>query len=62
MTRPLSRLASFCCLLLLLAGCGLKGELYIPEKEPAAAQTPAPAAPGTAENAGDENDEGNGGD
>ena len=30
-------------MLLQLPGCGLKGDLYIPEKAPAAA--PAPAAP-----------------
>jgi predicted small lipoprotein YifL len=41
-------LASACVLALLLAGCGQKGPLYLPDKKPAAVTPPAaaPAAPG----------------
>jgi predicted small lipoprotein YifL len=39
--------AAGCLLLMLLAGCGQKGPLYLPDKKPAAVTPPAaaPAAP-----------------
>ena len=41
-------LALFCALAIVLAGCGLKGPLYLPEKSREVIIRPAPGAPAEA--------------
>ena len=57
MTEMLSRIAALACALVLLAGCGLKGDLYIPEAEPSAAQTPSSDTSVSPEYVDEENDQ-----
>ena len=38
------RVAVFCCLYALLAGCGQRGDLYLPDEPRAEAGEPPPAA------------------
>lgn len=51
------RIGVLLCLVLLLSGCGLKGDLYIPEKEAPGRTQPAAAPQETPAN-GEEQNEG----
>ena len=46
-------LAPFCAIAIVLAGCGLKGPLYLPEKSREVIIRPAPGAPGEAATPGE---------
>lgn len=43
-TDPVIRIGALGCMLLSMSGCGLKGDLYIPEREATGQTTPEPAA------------------
>ena len=63
MTESMVRFAALAAMLLSMSGCGLKGNLYIPEKEPAnqvqSDPVPKPEAAGADEEQNDNETTGN---
>lgn len=54
MTESSVRLTAVAAMLLWLSGCGLKGDLYVPEKQPANQAQSEPLATPAPADAGDE--------
>jgi len=56
-TSSLTRIGTLTISIMYLNGCGLKGDLYIPEKDAAVQKQPESAAPPEPTEAGDEPNE-----